>query len=621
MNGSGPDTPGRNNNCVDTALSTVDTYAGNPTAAGARTPDLDANGNPSDRGEKGGRDRIENALGARFSDMGNGRDAFNRLENTLRQSGHGSQAVIITQDANGRAHAWNAVNHNGKITYIDAQTGRTSPSPLHNGNNGVFAIPLDSNRRPVAPESASQARPAAASQPGRAAPSAPAGSSPENPAGKEQGGQSSAKKPKKTKTPEEREAEKARAKEVARDAYDSARAEGTPGYGVDQAGGGSHTHYGMLTDQSQDRLRDTNDVEQVDLAPVVQSLHAWAAPGPEGTPPALMAAIRESALGPISQQRLNELLKPGFAEMSREEKMATVAAIARLSSAFHEAHAVDESGGADLHSRHNPKTGERVDPAPLAREYAAVQELLDTGKDPENAKELRAEKRKFTSLWNEHVGDKKKIENDEKGKSDEQKEEMKEKRKLLRPDFSGKNYAVLEVVETKEDGTTETHYIIDSSVPPNSDDISQDHSEPVLGEAFRTLDQDNPGRYEAPAMYTEFEPCGNKTHPASANCSDYLVHELERPADQERKKYHDKTEEERAVSEGQQNRTSIYYAAGYRMGDMEPGAVEVREGETQEQAEKRTHQEAKDRRDEDMHRFRGELVRVWMKVAQNSDVG
>ncbi len=152
INGTGPDTPGRTNNCVDVALSTVDTYAGNPTAAASRTPDLGSDGNPSDRGEKGGRDRIENTLGARFSDMGNGRDAFNRLENTLRDSGHGSQAVIITQDAHGRAHAWNAVNHNGHLTYIDAQTRQQSSKPLHSGNNGVFAIPLDSNRQPVTPD-------------------------------------------------------------------------------------------------------------------------------------------------------------------------------------------------------------------------------------------------------------------------------------------------------------------------------------------------------------------------------------------------------------------------------------------------------------------------------------
>ncbi|MDI3407178.1 toxin glutamine deamidase domain-containing protein [Streptomyces cavernicola] len=629
INGDGRDAPGRNNNCVDTALSTVDTYAGNPTAAGARTPDPDADGNPSDRGERGGRDRIENTLGARFNDMGNGRDAYNRLENTLRNSGHGSQAVIITQDANGRAHAWNAVNHNGKITYIDSQTGQRSPNPLHSGKNGVFAIPLDSDRRPVAagqdatrggatrPDRDGAASPAA----GRQAPAEPAGSGDKNKKDedkKDEGqGEKKAKKPAKTEA--EKAAERARAKEVAGTAYDPDRAEGQPGYGERQPGDNSHTHYDMLTDTSQNRLRVTNDVEQVSLGPVVERLKEWAEPGKEGQEPPLLNAMRESADGRISQQRLNEILKPGFAEMSREEKMATVAAIARLSSSFHDAHAVDESGGADLHSRHNPKRGDRVDPASLAREYAAVQNMLDRDADPEDAKELRKEKRKFTSLWNEHIGDPKMIENREKGKTPEQIAEMQEHRRLMRPDFSGKNYAVLEVVEHKEDGSTETHYVIDSSVPPNSDDLGTDHSEPVLGEAFRQLDQD---RYSTSAMYTEFEPCGDKTHPASANCSDYLVHEFERPADQERRHYHEKSEEERAVPEGKKNKTTIYYAAGYRLGDMDPGALQnLPEDEAERAAEiERLRQEAKDKRDEDMHRFRGELLRVWMRAAENAGV-
>ncbi|WP_246511840.1 toxin glutamine deamidase domain-containing protein [Kitasatospora gansuensis] len=151
INGDDPNAPGRNNNCVDTALATVDTFDGNPTPAGARTPDHDANGNPSDRGERNGRDRIENALGAKFNDMGDGPAAYRRLEDTLRQNGHGSQAVIITTDADGRSHAWNAVNHNGAITYIDSQTGQRSDKPLHNGDNGVFAIPLDPDRNPTEP--------------------------------------------------------------------------------------------------------------------------------------------------------------------------------------------------------------------------------------------------------------------------------------------------------------------------------------------------------------------------------------------------------------------------------------------------------------------------------------
>ncbi|MFB7948387.1 toxin glutamine deamidase domain-containing protein [Kitasatospora phosalacinea] len=146
-----PDAPGRRNNCVDVALATVDTYSGHPTPAAARTPDHDADGNPSDRGERGGRDRMENALGAKFSDLGDGPAAYRRLEDTLRREGHGSQAVIVTRDADGRGHAWNAVNHKGKITYIDAQTGRRSDRPLHNGENGVFVVPLGADRRPAAP--------------------------------------------------------------------------------------------------------------------------------------------------------------------------------------------------------------------------------------------------------------------------------------------------------------------------------------------------------------------------------------------------------------------------------------------------------------------------------------
>ncbi|WP_030989500.1 toxin glutamine deamidase domain-containing protein [Streptomyces sp. NRRL S-1813] len=99
-------------------------------------------GTPSGRGENNGRVRIENTLGARFHNYGNGRDAFHRLESDLRNSGLGSQAVANTQGRNGRAHAWNVVNHYGKITYIDAQTGQRSNKPLHDGDNGVHAIPL-----------------------------------------------------------------------------------------------------------------------------------------------------------------------------------------------------------------------------------------------------------------------------------------------------------------------------------------------------------------------------------------------------------------------------------------------------------------------------------------------
>ncbi|KRB69219.1 hypothetical protein ASE03_27635 [Kitasatospora sp. Root187] len=151
INGDGPGTPGRNNNCVDTTLALLDTFHGNPTPAAARTPDLDANGNPSDLGERDGRDRIERNLGAQFSDLGDGPAAFQRLEETLHRTGHGSAAAIITTDADGRSHSWTAVNHNGTITYVDGQTGKRSNQPLHNGDTGVFAIPLTPDRNPATP--------------------------------------------------------------------------------------------------------------------------------------------------------------------------------------------------------------------------------------------------------------------------------------------------------------------------------------------------------------------------------------------------------------------------------------------------------------------------------------
>ncbi|AUG76708.1 hypothetical protein CFP65_1834 [Kitasatospora sp. MMS16-BH015] len=144
--------PGRNNNCVDATLALLDTFDGHPTPAAARTPEFDEHGNPSDLGELGGRDRIERNLGAKFSDLGDGPDAFNRLEDTLRGSGHGSKAAIMTIDENGRSHTWVAVNHNDRITYLDGQTGGREDKPLRNGDSGaVFAIPLDPNRKPVTP--------------------------------------------------------------------------------------------------------------------------------------------------------------------------------------------------------------------------------------------------------------------------------------------------------------------------------------------------------------------------------------------------------------------------------------------------------------------------------------
>ncbi|MFE5189324.1 toxin glutamine deamidase domain-containing protein [Streptomyces sp. NPDC056628] len=471
INGEGPDAPGRSNNCVDTALSTVDTYAGNPTAAGARTPDLDADGNPSDRGERGGRDRIENTLGARFSDMGNGHDAFNRLENTLRDSGHGSQAVIITQDANGRAHAWNAVNHNGKITYIDAQTGQQSRNPLHSGDHGVFAIPLDSNRQPVTPKGTVDAdqsapdsdrrTPETADHPDRRPAAEPAGAPDESNSGNAEN------KDHPRDDPQRREHDRLTEPET-----------------VDS------THYGMAPMPDQQNLRQTNDVRQLNLDPVHQHLNRWLDPIPNengnGTRIPLVEALNScSPPRPDDPNHKPSILRhddlarilPGFADMHPGERGAVVASLARLSLNFHESHAAGASPEpqADYPSR-GPEKHAKANWVPARR-------------DEETTKALKEQLGGIAASL--------------------------EASGVHRPDFTGRNYAAVEVYDPV---SKQISYVVDSSYPGSDNK----HSEKNILDYLDTLNQqrDENFRYEPLSMYTDREPCGHGS--GYANCARLL---------------------------------------------------------------------------------------------------
>ncbi|MFJ7078867.1 toxin glutamine deamidase domain-containing protein [Streptomyces sp. NPDC098781] len=439
INGEGRDAPGRNNNCADVALSTVDTYAGNPTAAASRTPDLDADGNPSDRGEKGGRDRIENTLGARFSDMGNGRDAFTRLENTLRDSGHGSQAVIITQDANGRAHAWNAVNHNGKITYIDAQTGQKSSKPLHRGDNGVFAIPLDSNRQPVSPSTnGNTSRPDNARTPDREAPNSPGGGDrrpPDDPAGTTE---------EDPRPHPERESPDQR-------------------------------HSRQPPDEKQAELRRTNPVYRIEHDVVDQRMRTWANDG--NLAEALRIAAGDSphpdgkdAQNPrvLTDRQLRDVL-PGFDQLNRGERMAVISTLARLSHTFHQEYGVTSN--------------------PVQTDGKSRGGEMHENRGPDFAKALLAE----VSNPSENVG-------------------------KHTPDLTGRNYAVLETV----DSNGNVRYVVDSSEGQGGS-----HSERSL---LNWMDQANKGdeKFTVTGLYTEREPCGDRKGALGAekNCSKLLSDRL-----------------------------------------------------------------------------------------------
>jgi hypothetical protein len=552
INGEGRDAPGRNNNCVDVALSTVDTYAGNPTTAASRTPDLDTDGNPSDRGEKGGRDRIENTLGARFSDMGNGPDAFSRLENTLRNSGHGSQAVIITQDANGRAHAWNAVNHNGKITYIDAQTGQQSSKPLHSGDNGVFAIPLDSNRQPVTPDNDTQSHPATERNSDRQTPETPGSTDrrpPDDPAGAD---------PEGDKTPE--------------------RPRGSAEY--DTVQGPKDTHYNMLPEPSQAHLRETNEVLQTDLRSVNENLKKWST---DGNLRSLLRDGLAAEQGGIRKQTLIDAL-PGFGDMTEGQQGAVVAALARMDLRFHATSSVGialdpNAGNPNSPTNFTPTTDdpEKAERSNKARE--TIQKLMDKAGiksggvhyhnryDVPNRAGLEAA-----------IADRI---DDGQGLTDSEIEDaVQQELKALeehRGDWSRKNYAVVEVRDPENNN--EIRYVVDSSLPMSQPWGAGVHSEPHAMDWIQSVNERREAAGQQPfepiSLYTEREPCG---HVSGNDCSDYLANKVE-----------DGHPDDELGESEKKNRLRIHYGVGFRR-----GAIDENADLTQDDLTTMTPAEAKD---------------------------
>ncbi|KOT99409.1 hypothetical protein ADK86_15365, partial [Streptomyces sp. NRRL F-5755] len=151
--------PGRSNNCADCTRSFLESWYGNPQVSAPRTFDKDQNGN-LDRfsGERDGAQNIMNWAGTPFRDSGNGaQDSYARIADELRQAGHGAgAAVLVTWPKNpdgtdGGAHVFNAVNHNGRVIWVDSQTGQISQQPIHTHADRVWHLTLDANRNPYIP--------------------------------------------------------------------------------------------------------------------------------------------------------------------------------------------------------------------------------------------------------------------------------------------------------------------------------------------------------------------------------------------------------------------------------------------------------------------------------------
>ncbi|MGW5116368.1 toxin glutamine deamidase domain-containing protein [Streptomyces noursei] len=151
QNDGGTDVPGRSNNCADCSRSFLETWYGNPQVSAPRTPDVNPDGTP-DRWspENKANENIIDWAGASHSYAGTSPDGHHAIAQDLLNAGPGSSAIVQVNWAGGGGHAFNAVNHNGKVVWVDTQSGEVSHKPINtDGATDVFYIPLDSDRNPL----------------------------------------------------------------------------------------------------------------------------------------------------------------------------------------------------------------------------------------------------------------------------------------------------------------------------------------------------------------------------------------------------------------------------------------------------------------------------------------
>lgn len=149
INVGGPaDDPFRSSNAADCALAVLSTWHGEPATAAPRMPEYDRIGRPLLTGERGSTARIERWVGQRLEYAGQGRHAYPMIARRLLEAGHGAGAVIVVRWPGGGTHAWNAVNADGEVIWIDAQRGHMSVEPPYTTVTGVFCVILDRQGRP-----------------------------------------------------------------------------------------------------------------------------------------------------------------------------------------------------------------------------------------------------------------------------------------------------------------------------------------------------------------------------------------------------------------------------------------------------------------------------------------
>lgn len=615
QNDGGNTVPGRSNNCADCSRSFLETWYGNPQVSAPRTIDLDENGkhNPFTPEDNANDNQIR-WTGAAHTYAGPGGDpnTANTIASTLQQAGPGSAAIVQVDWPGGGGHAFNVVNHNGKIVWIDTQSGEVSDKPLHIDKAAhVWHIPLDADRNPIdttqpddkdaedsksqdneaqdqngdasqhensenrqadqadpsdetrahtpdaVRESESSPRTNETSTPGpdrtTATPESQATSQSDRSDGYRSDGSVRSDDPRRQEpsSPKPHADERTDAKgdnQARSDRHAETTRDNVPrgpqnpaGQDADQNGApsdstgdkdnskdpddrpytdphdrgtsdtsaesrrvteggpdsdGSRTHetpesdkakeYGIEPDELQQGLRREQNVHRVELDRVHAQLDRWAESGALAD-----VMLATTGNGPqahpdgsrsFTRDQLSNSL-PGFGALSRGEQQAVVASLARLSLSFHQEHAVGRSP-------------ERI-PNPYRNDGESAPDKDTPDRGAKLSKEslgVRLHRMAMNALF----------------KKAEFKALEPEKLKEVKrhgPDFSGKNYAVLEVKGPPP--KNDVHYIVDSSVPANKElkGVQPRHSERHLLDWLKRMDPDG-SKYTPLGLYTEREPCG-----------------------------------------------------------------------------------------------------------------
>ncbi|MFJ9088384.1 toxin glutamine deamidase domain-containing protein [Streptomyces sp. NPDC102384] len=229
----------------------------------------------------------------------------------------------------------------------------------------------------------------------------------------------------------------------------------------------------------------------------------------------------------FTDAELRDALGEKFATMNDGEKYAVIAAIARMSNSFHADNAVGNSPERppDSHSPYEGTTkgsgnNQVPNPAQSDHESSAARRRNEAAADlPPKYRSDTESKKAFANLrsvFNESVAE------------DLSSVKRRKIQDLLEaalesgtgPDLSGKNYAVVELVDAKGNST----YVVDSSVPAGLDAVSPLHSESHILNWIDTVNgATEPGvdpKYTIAGLYTEREPCGSRElNSGYAECS------------------------------------------------------------------------------------------------------